>query len=347
MMTSPPLFKFKFDLKQVSLLLCSFLFVSLACGQQEKLWLQFEGNSGPGKGKKIVLISGDDEYRSEEGMPMMAKILSAHHGFHTTVLFSIDPEKNEVVPNYKNNIPGLEHLRDADLVIMLIRFRELPDDQMKYIDEYIQAGKPIIGLRTSTHAFNYGKENKSPYAKYHWQSTVSEWEQGFGRKILGETWVAHHGHHAVEGTRALLDGIQAEAGHPVLKGVKDIWVASDVYTVKNLGEDAKVLIHGIPTKGMEPDTPINWGKSLMPIAWTQSYTSEKGNKGKVFTSTMGASVDLESEDLRRLIINAAYWCLEMENQIPEKAKADIVGDYKPTMFGFDNFRLGMKVTDFE
>lgn len=337
-----------FGLKYVlPVIFFSFLLAPLANGQQEKLWLQFEGKSGPGKGKKVVLISGDDEYRSEEGMPMLAKILATHHGFHTTVLFSIDPEKNEVVPNYKNNIPGLEHLQEADLVIMLIRFRELPDDQMKFIDEYLQAGKPVIGLRTSTHAFNYGKENKSPYAKYHWQSKVSGWEQGFGRKILGETWVAHHGHHAVEGTRALLDGIQSEAGHPILNGVQDIWVASDVYTVKNLGEDAKVLIHGIPTKGMEADTPINWEKSLMPIAWTQSYTGEKGKKGRVFTSTMGASVDLQSEDLRRLIINAAYWCLEMENQIPENAKADIVGEYHPTMFGFDNFRKGIKVTDFE
>ena len=241
----------------------------------------------------------------------------------------------------------MEHLEEADLVIILLRFRELPDEQMKYFDAYLKSGKPLIALRTSTHAFAYSKDNKSPYAKYHWQSKVPGWEKGFGKKILGETWVAHHGHHAVEGTRALLDGIQVSAKNPLLNGVADIWAASDVYTVTSLGEDAEVLIHGASTAGMNAEAPINWKKSLMPVVWTKSYQIEGGKKGKVFASTLGASIDLLSEDLRRLIVNASYWGLGMEEKIPEKAEVTIVGNYAPTMFGFDNFRHGMKVTDFE
>lgn len=320
---------------------------TLCMAQEEKLMLHFEGENGPGKGKKIVLISGDDEYRSEEGLPMLAKILSTHHGFSTTVLFPINPENNQVIPNHNSNIPGMEALEDADLAIILLRFRELPDEQMKYFDAFLKAGKPLIALRTSTHAFNYSKESKSAYAKYHWQSKVPGWEKGFGGKILGETWVAHHGHHAKEGTRAMMDGLQVANKNPILNGVTDIWAASDVYTVTQLGEDATVLIHGASTSGMNPEAPINWEKSLMPVAWTKSYTLEGGKKGRVFASTMGASVDLMSEDLRRLIINASYWGLDMEPMIPEKAVVDIVGNYEPTMFGFDNFREGMKVTDFE
>ncbi|WP_375585062.1 hypothetical protein [Cyclobacterium xiamenense] len=328
--------------------LLSFVLSGNFCvAQQEKLMLHFDGKEGPGKGKKIVLIAGDDEYRSEEGLPMLAKILSTHHGFSTTVLFPINPEKNEVVPNYKNNIPGMEALEDADLAIILLRFRELPDEQMRYFDAFLKAGKPLIALRTSTHAFNYSAESESPYAKYHWRSQSPGWEKGFGKKILGETWVAHHGHHAVEGTRALLDGVQAAAKNPILNGVKDIWAASDVYTVTDIGEDATVLIHGASTSGMTPDAPINWEKSLMPVAWTKSYALDGGKKGRVFASTMGASVDLLSEDLRRLIVNATYWGLDMEPMIPEKAEVSIVGSYEPTMFGFDNFRTGMKVSDFE
>lgn len=319
----------------------------LSMAQQEKLMLHYEGGNGPGEGKNIVLIAGDDEYRSEEGLPMLAKILSTHHGFNTTVLFPINPENNEVVPNYKTNIPGMEALEDADLAIILLRFRELPDEQMRYFDEFLKAGKPLLALRTSTHAFNYSAESKSPYAKYHWQSKSPGWEKGFGKKILGETWVSHHGHHAVEGTRALLDGIQAAAKNPILNGVTDIWAASDVYTVTNIGDDGSVLIHGASTAGMTPESPINWKKSLMPVAWTKSYFLEGGKKGRVFASTMGASVDLLSEDLRRLIVNATYWGLDMEHQIPEKADVSIVGTYEPTMFGFDNFRKGMKVSDFE
>jgi type 1 glutamine amidotransferase len=332
----------------ILLILLTFTLGSGYCqAQHGEQWLEFKGEDGPGKGKKIVLISGDDEYRSEEGMPMLGKILAKHHGFDCTVLFPIDPSTNEIVPNFKNNIPGLSHLEDADLVIMLIRFRELPDEQMKYIDDYVQAGKPIIGLRTSTHAFNFGKDSKSAYVHYHWQSEKEGWEKGFGKRILGETWVAHHGHHGVEGTRALLDGLAYEEKHPILRGITDIWGPSDVYTVKGIGEDATVLLHGISTEGLQADTPVLWEQALMPIAWVKSYTSEQGKKGKVFNSTMGASMDLESEDLRKLVVNAAYWCLDMDDQITEETNVEIVGDYQPTMFGFDNFKKGMKVADFK
>jgi hypothetical protein len=116
-------------------------------------WLAYEGKSGPGVGKRVVLISGDEEYRSEEGLPQLAKILAVRHGFHCTVLFAIDPATGEINPNYLENIPGTEALANADLLVILTRFRQLPDAQMKPIDDYLKAGKPVIGLRTATHAF--------------------------------------------------------------------------------------------------------------------------------------------------------------------------------------------------
>src|SRR5690554_6225064 len=336
-------------LSQKLLVLCFSLFIfSLSCkAQSTDQWIQYEGKEGPGKGKHVVLISGDDEYRSEQGMPMLARILSERYGFKTTVLFAIDPATNTITPNYHNNIPGMEHLETADLMIMLLRFRELPDEQMKYFDAYLKSGKPIIGLRTSTHAFNYAKDSKSPYAKYSWQSNEKGWESGFGQQVLGETWVAHHGHHAVEGARALVDGVNQENGHPILKGVKDIWVPSDVYTVKNLPEGANVLLYGQSTKGMTADSELMWEKSVMPIAWTLEYKGEAGNTSKIFTTTMGASVDLESADLRRLIVNAGFWGLGMESSITDSLNVDYVGDYKPTMFGFDKFARGLKPADYK
>lgn len=324
------------------------LMVSLSCQAQiSDQWIQYSGKEGPGKGKHIVLISGDDEYRSEEGLPMLGKILAERHGFTCTVLFAIDPKTNEITPNYPHNIPGLEHLENADLMIMLLRFRELPDDQMKYIDDYIRSGKPIIGLRTSTHAFNFGEGSKSPYAKYSWQNKGENWKEGFGREVLGETWVSHHGHHAHEGTRALVDGVDQIKDHPILRGVEDIWGPSDVYTVQNLPKEANVLLYGQSTKGMTPDDPLIWEKSVMPIAWTLDYTGEEGNKSKVFTTTMGASVDLESEDLRRLIVNASFWSLDMEDAISQDLNVEFVGEYNPIMFGFDKFQRGMKPKDFK
>ena len=320
--------------------------VSCASAQNGKTYLQFEGKDGPGKGKNVVLISGDDEYRSEESMPMMAKILSTQYGFNTTVLFPIEPETGNVVPSYQNNIPGLEYLEQADLVIMLIRFRDLPLDQMKHLEDYFKSGQPFIALRTSTHPFAIKDEN-SPYFKWNWNSKVSGWEGGFGQQIIGETWINHHGIHKSEGTRVLIDGIDRDADHPILRGVDDIWVPTDVYSIKNLSSDANVLLYGQSTAGMTPESPLMWDKSIMPIAWTKEYSLDGGKSGKVLGSTLGSSLDFQVEDMRRLIVNASFWLLDMPEVITPELSVEIVGSYEPTMFGFDSFRKGMKVSDFK
>lgn len=326
----------------------SLFFLKPQCSKaQQGNWVTYEGGQGPGNGKTIVLVSGDEEYRSEEALPQLAHILSAHHGFKTTVLFSIDPETGQVNPNDQTNIPGLKNLETADLMVIFTRFRELPDQQMKYIDEYIQAGKPIVGMRTATHAFSYGENSKSPYAKYSYNSKVKGWEGGFGRQILGETWIDHHGIHGEEGTRGLIDGIMERKGHPILKGVNDIWGPTDVYGTRDLTGNPKVLVWGQSTNGMTPSSELRWEKSIMPIAWTRKYTSEHGNTGRVFTTTMGASVDLKSEGLRRLLVNACYWTLGIEDLIPVKSNVTVVGDYQPTMFGFDKYLKGLTPTDFK
>lgn len=307
-------------------------------------WVTYQGDSGPGKGKHIVLISGDEEYRSEEALPMLAQILAERLGFTCTVLFSIDPESGEIDPNQHANIPGLQHLENADLMVIFTRFRELPPEQMRYIDDYLVAGKPVIGLRTATHAFHYAKNKDDQYARYDFASRVPGWENGFGNIVLGETWVSHHGDHGSEGTRAVIN--EAQASHPVLKGVADIWGPTDVYTVSTL-EDATVLLYGQSTSGMSADAPINTEKEVMPIAWTREYQLPGGNKGKTFATTMGASVDLQSADLRRLLVNACLWAAGLEMAIPPQADVSVVSAYAPTMFGFDEFKRGQVPADFQ
>src|SRR6478672_5566846 len=106
-------------------------------------WIVFDGFDGPGKGKHIVFVSGDEEYRSEEALPQLGKILAKHHGFKCTVLFAIDPKDGTINPNV-SNIPGLEALDSADLMVIFTRFRHLPDEQMKPLVDYLDAGKPIV-----------------------------------------------------------------------------------------------------------------------------------------------------------------------------------------------------------
>jgi len=305
-------------------------------------WVVYEGKEGPGHGKQIVLVSGDEEYRSEEALPQLGKILAFRHGFRCTVLFAIDKKDGSINPNEATNIPGLEALKDADLMIIATRFRNLPDDQMQHVIDYIEAGRPVLGMRTATHAFNLSAESK--FRKYTWNS--KDLSGGFGRQVLGETWVAHHGAHGKESTRGIL--VDSEKSHPILRGIQsgDIWGPTDVYTVANpLPGDSQPLVMGQVLQGMKFDDPPLEGKKnmpMMPVAWVKSYTGESGKTARVFNTTMGAATDLVAEGTRRMLVNAAYWCVGLEGKIPEKSNVDLVGPFEPTPFGFGKFQKGVR-----
>jgi len=316
--------------------------------QADDLWISFRGGEGAGQGKKIVLVSGDEEYRSEEALPQLAKILSSFHGFHCTVVFAIDPRSGEINPNINNNIPGLEALDTADLMIIATRFRDLPDEQMKHVVDYVESGRPVIGMRTATHAFN--TPGGKTYSKYSWSNGDKTYEQGFGRQVLGETWISHHGNHGSQSTRGLI--AKGQEGNPILKGIKDgdVWGPTDVYGVRlPLPGDSTPLIMGQVLQGMKSTDPALEGEKnnpMMPVAWTKSYKSESGKVARVFTTTMGSSTDLQSEGMRRLLVNATYWSVGLEDKITERLKVDLVGDYQPTRFKFDGYVKGRKPADY-
>ena len=299
-------------------------------------WVVYEGGAGPGQGKSIVLLAGDEEYRSEEGLPMLAKILSRRHGFKCTLLFSQD-EDATIDPNNSSNVPGMELLDSADLAILQFRFRELPDESMKHFVDYLHSGKPLIAIRTATHAFNYTKNKQSPYARYSWDS--QDWPGGFGRQVLGDTWINHHGVHGRESTRGIIE--PANANHPVLRSVKEVWGPTDVYGIIHLEPNDTILLRGQTLSGMNPNDPPNESKSLMPLVWTREYTWENGKRSRTLTSTIGAAIDLKNEDIRRMFVNACYWLTGLS--VPRRANVDYVDPYDPTFFGFDKFKKGVKV----
>ncbi len=305
-------------------------------------WLVLDGSEGPGKGKHVVLVSGDEEYRSEEALPQLAKILATRHGFKCTVLFAIGKD-GTIDPNRNDNIPGLEALKSADLMIIAARFRNLPDDQMKEVVDYVESGRPMIGMRTATHAFNLRGRT---YAKYTW--TSKEWPGGFGRQVLGETWVSHHGNHGKESTRGIIAA--GAKDHPIVRGIKDgdIWGPTDVYEAHPLG-DCTTLVLGQVLSGMKPtDAPKDGKKNdpMMPVAWVKTYTGSQGKTARVFTTTMGAATDLESEGLRRLLVNATFWAVGLEEKIPDRTDVSLVGEYHPLPFGVNAFKKGAKPEDY-
>jgi hypothetical protein len=343
------------------------LFILNSCtnnieGNHESQWLFLAGKA---EMPSIVFISGDEEYRSEEALPQLAKILNKNHGFNCTVLFAQDSANPGTVnPNVLNNIPGLEQLSQADLMIIFTRFRALPDSQMQHIDNYLMSGKPVIGMRTATHAFMFSDNDTLSKFKHYgnFYESAGAWNGGFGEYILGEKWIAHHGNHKHQSTRGLL--AEGASSHPILRGIADgeIWGPTDVYAVRlPLNTSYQTLVLGqvtnragkydsldatygmrstdVEAAGLETEkdengneVKINRNDPMMPVAWIKDYQIPGGKKGKVFTTTMGAATDLLSEGTRRMLINAVFWSLGLN--VPEKANVDTVGNYNPSAFEF-------------
>jgi hypothetical protein len=308
----------------------------------------YTGTHGPGLGKHIVLVAGDDaEYHSEEALPALAKILAIRHGFTCTVLFPINPNDGTIDPREKRNTPGLEALKSADLLILFMRWRDLPDDQMKYLVDYFESGRPIIALRTGTHPFAF-KTSKT-YEKWSWNSTIPGWEGGFGRKVLGETWVAHHGKHGEQSTRGIF--APGAEDSPIVRGISsgEIWGPTDTYEVRlPLPPTCRPLVLGQVLGWMAPESDPVPGKvndPMMPVAWTNAFTTESGKTARVFASTMGAADDLETEAVRRLFVNATYWATGLEKQIPAKADVAFIGIYNPHSMMSEVYTAGVKPSD--
>ena len=374
-------------MKQLIGILATIVFLHVACQHSNEnpsdtesvtpeYYIQYTGNQSHKKAKQIVLVSGDEEYRSEEALPMMARILSEHHGFDCSVLFAQSPDSLGLInPNYTDYIHGLEELKQADLVILFTRFRALPDNQMELFQTYLQAGKPIIGIRTATHAFEFGDTtNQWNHWSNSFRSTDSPWDGGFGRLVLGERWHTHHGHHKHQSTRGLI--ASGAENHPIVNGIADgdIWGPTDVYGVRlPLPGDATPIILGqvidrtgefdeadilfgmrpsdsqIATSNPVAREPYNPNDPMMPIAWTKSYQLPNGQIGKSFTTTIGSSTDLLNDGVRRLWVNAVYHLLDQE--VPENANVTIVGEYDPTPYSFhdDQYWLdkGLHVQDIQ
>jgi type 1 glutamine amidotransferase len=293
------------------------------------------------------MIAGDDgEYHSEEALPQFAKILSVRHGFTSTVIFPLAAD-GTIDPHQNKQLRGLDALKGADLLVLFMRWRDLPDEQMEQIIDYVESGRPVFAIRTGTHPFQL--RTSKTYEKWSWDSKEPGWEGGFGRHVLGETWVAHHGVHGKQSTRAWF--APGAEGSPILRGIKngEIWVPTEVYEVRlPLPPTCRPLLLGQVLSGLNPNDPPVPGKvndPMMPVAWTNRYHSASGNDARVFVSTMGAADDLLSEALRRLFVNAAYWAVGLDNQIPARADVRLVGDYHPHAYTSEQYTHGVKPAD--
>jgi len=258
----------------------------------------------------VVFVAGDHEYRSEITLPLLAKILETHHGFRTSLVMPVD-DQGRMDPKADRSLQGLDALETADLAVFYLRWRTLPDDQMRQIVDYVNSGRPMIGLRTTTHAF---RNQTGEYAR---------WNDGFGQAIFGQRWLTHHGG---QSSTAVFPAITP---HPILRGVQPFTGRSWLYHVTPVhGHDVQTLLLGRSIRSNHAeDGPY---PQVQPVAWTKTYTGDLGKTARVFFTTLGHPQEFADANVRRLLLNAVYWVLNREKTIPDNdVQADIVSRYDP------------------
>lgn len=237
-------------------------------------------------------------------MPLFAGELTRSYGLRTTVLAAC-PDQNA-----EENIPGLEILDTADLAVCFLRWRRLPAEQVAHLQAYVTAGKPVIGFRTTSHAFKY-PEGHPLEAMNSWAADTFGAPPGWGQD--GHT---HYGHQCTTEVSV----VETAEGAPLLMGVTGPFhVRSWLYQVlpKWPPADATQLLMGkaINPNGPAPNNPVAW-------TWENKYG------GRAFFTTLGHPEDFQAEPLQRLLINAAHWCLALPTPDPWRGPFKMDAPYR-------------------
>jgi len=234
-----------------------------------------------------VLVVGTHHYSPQTTMPFLATELE-RLGFQTTVINPAwDPEKD------KRGLPGLEILKDADVGIFFMRFLQLEDDQLVHITEFIESGKAVVGLRTSTHAFHYPKDHPHHVLN-----------NDFGQKVLGSPYLIHlAGKTQVKPAANILH-------HPILTGVDTTgWESSGTLYLINAQPGIEPLLIGTGHSKRVGTVTNQFGVHELeqtmsaPIAWT--WKNSYGNR--VFTTSLGHTKDFTNQNALRVIVNGVFW----------------------------------------
>lgn len=283
----------------------------------------------------VVFVTGDEEYRSEESMPMLAKILKREMGANITICYALD-SAGFIDPNRSDHIAGLEALEEADLMVMFTRFRALPMEEAKYILDYAESGKPMVGFRTSTHAFKYE------------DSTMIHLNDEWPTKVFGQQWITHHGHFE-DGHGELTEVALLSEAHPLLKGVEPFQAFSWLYHVDGgewaLAGDAQPLLQGTSLRSKhEAEGRLDQFPLTNPVAWTKTYTGDQGKAARVFFTTLGHPYDFKNENMRKLALNGIFWALGKEDEIPVSGvSVEFTDPYEPNNSGFgEKYKKGQR-----
>jgi nicotinamidase-related amidase/type 1 glutamine amidotransferase len=212
----------------------------------------------------IAYLIAEDEYDAHLTLPAFAEkhlTNGGHYGFN-------------FIQGSDHEIDGIDQIRDADLLILYVRRRHLPEHQLRVIREYLADGKPLIALRTSSHAFETWTE--------------------FDKSILGGNYTGHHGNRPPENPPTWIQVSAESADHPVVEGLPafPFQAASWLYKTGPLSSDAIPLLYGWVGADGAPE----------PAAWIRTY-----GDSRIFYTSLGDPRDFEIPAFNRLLLNAIVW----------------------------------------
>jgi hypothetical protein len=302
-------------------------------------WLELAPDAAKANGRHVVLLSGDEEARSEESLPMLARILAQQHGFRCTVLFFLDGKTGAIDPNEHENIPGFDAVKTADLLVMNWRFRELPEEKLKMLEAHWESGKPVLALRSSLVAFANDRGKPGLAEKFDWRSR--QISGGFGAQVLGAGWAGLLGRPDREATLAVVE--DAARNNPLLRGMEKFRCESAALQINRLPEDAEVLLRAKVLAGTSAEAkPAEDSRNAAPppLAWRREYRGRSGASAGIVALTAGTARDFLDKNLRLLVVNACHHLLGLP--VPENAAVDLPAGWQPSPSGFNAFRKNLK-----
>ncbi|MHC5074544.1 MAG: HEAT repeat domain-containing protein, partial [Planctomycetota bacterium] len=250
----------------------------------------------------VTFIVAENEYDAAKTIPDLAQELEQIYGFSC-----------EVLQGGENNIAGLEVLKETDLAVIYVRRQVLPSEQIQMLKDYVASGKPVVGIRTASHAFHLNEQDPP--------EGLADWPE-FDRDVLGGNYHMHHGNKSEDDPKTYVWVVNKQKSHPILEDVPkgEIHVPSWLYKTEPLQETATVLMMG----------RVGDRKPYEPVTWTNTNT--KG--GRVFYTSMGHPEEFKLPFFRNLLVNGIFWALdkpkptahELVPELIEKIHSYDVGD---------------------
>jgi hypothetical protein len=265
--------------------------------------------------RTISFIAADDEYRSEITMPFLAKLVGDAGVASTRLHFATGDDgtgSSAKTPDVdgRTGLTDDWSLRGSDASVLYMRFRELGYNQMLAFEAATTHGLPLVGFRTSTHAFRYPGDDDG----------AKRWNDAFPIETWGTNWKFHHGHSSK--TRILPPEAEA-AKHPVLAGVTiphdGLVVSSWLYQVEPLPDNCRVLLWGEALDSERPDAP-----QKQPVLWVRERPRKEGlPMQRIAFTTLGHPGEFANAEFRLIAVQMVAWALDEMKAIDDQDRAAI------------------------